>query len=364
MNKLLSITLLLTLALAMSQASLPAQAQDVPQSAWACPEGFQGQTLRIFNWSTYIAEDTVPNFEALCDVRVEYFEYSSNDEMINIVRANSAQYDLVFPNSNAITRMIEEELVQAIDHSKIPNLENIAETFRDRPQDPGMQYSVPYQWGTVGIGIDTTVIDPAEMQTWEDFFSYAGRVAWLEDQRIMLGIALGQLGFDANSTTEEEIQAAVDWLLESDNDVYQIAQDNGQDLLAQGEVDAVVEYNGDIFQLIADCECEDFAYITPAGTNLWMDGMAIPYNAPNPDLAHTFIDYVLDPVVGASISNYITYGSPNTPALEFIDPTLRDNPGIYPDEAILATTFVLTDTGAAEVLFNDAWNRLSASLVD
>lgn len=366
MKKLLSLSLLLTVAIVMGQVQLTAHAQTAEESEWVCPEGFEGQTLRIFNWSTYIAEDTVPHFEELCGVTVEYFEYGSNEEMINVVRANSAQYDLVFPSDNAVGRLVAEELLQPLDHSLIPNLANISDPFQATTYDPGNIYSIPYQWGTVGIGVDTSVIeDPSQFKTWGDFFAYEGRVAWVENPRIMLGLVLKLQGVDPNTLDQAEIDAAADFLINyTQNDLYQIAQDNGQDLLVQGEVDAVIEYSGDIFQIMADCECDDFAYVVPEGTDIWVDNMSIPYNAPNVALAHAFIDYILDPVIGASVSNYIQYATPNAAALPLVDPAMRDNPAIYPDEAIIASGFSLIDTGDAEVFYSDAWNRMSAALAE
>lgn len=342
---------------------LPSQAQDLNETEWVCPSGFEGETLRIFNWSTYIGDGVIGRFEELCNVKVEYFEFASNDELITVLRNDSAAYDVVFPSSNAVTRLIVEELVQPLDHDLLPNLKNLARSFEDRPHDPGFTHSVPYQWGTVGIAIDRSLIDDDQFQTWADFFAYEGRVAWIDDYRMMLGIALITNGADANTTNEADIQAAADFLLAAQNDVFEIAPDTGQDLLLRGEVDAVIEWSGDVYQIIADCDCDDYAYIIPNnGTNVWIDGMAIPTTSPNPQLAHAFLDFMMDPIIAATNSNYIQYATPNEAALPYIDPELRSNPAIYPNAETVALGFLLLDQGEAEPLYEEAWTRVITNL--
>jgi spermidine/putrescine transport system substrate-binding protein len=158
---------------------------------------------------------------------------------------------------------------------------------------------------------------------------------------------------------------AAEYLLERNQaDIFEVAPDTGQDLLLRGEVDAVVEYSGDIFQIIDECECDDFAYVIPSeGGNVWTDNLAIPFNAPNPALAHVFIDYILDPHVGADLSNYTAYGTPNSAALEFIDPELLEDPGIYPSEETMAGLFFSKGKfGEASTYYSEAWNELNARL--
>jgi len=154
-------------------------------------------------------------------------------------------------------------------------------------------------------------------------------------------------------------------LIQNGQNVTYFHQDDGQAYLERGEVDMVVEYSGDIFQLIADCECEDYAYVIPEeGTNIWTDNLAIPVDAPNPDLAHAFIDYILDPQVGADISNYTAYGTPLKAALDMglIDPELLNNPGIYPPPETLERLFFIEEVPDAETLYSDAWDEVKTAL--
>ncbi|MCL4878882.1 MAG: spermidine/putrescine ABC transporter substrate-binding protein [Anaerolineae bacterium] len=359
MHKLTILFLIISLlALGFANATLA-------QEKWTCPEGFEGQTLRFFNWSTYVAENTIPDFEDACGVQVEYFEYGSNEEMLAVIRSNSAQYDITVPSGNTVGIMIEEGLAQPLKKELIPNMVNIAETFADPPYDPGNDYSVPYQWGTIAIGYDQNIVDE-EITSWEQVWDYDGPVAWLNDPRAMMGLALMLIGHDPNSTDPDEIDEARQFLEDRSDNVDVIADDNGQDLLNRGDVDITIEYSGDIFQLIYECECDDFVYVIPAeGANVWTDNMVVPYNAPNPDLAMVFIDYILDPQVGADLSNFTAYGTPNQASLDagLIDEELLSNPGIYPSEDVMDKLFFANKVPAeAEETYLEAWSKLIAAM--
>ncbi|HLV13153.1 MAG TPA: spermidine/putrescine ABC transporter substrate-binding protein [Trueperaceae bacterium] len=303
------------------------------QSEWTCPEGFAGQTLSVYNWSTYIAEDTIANFEAACDVRVIYDTYPTDDDMLVRLRQGNPGFDVVVPSDVVASLMIAEGLLEELDHARIPNLANVAPTFLDLAFDPGNRYTVPYQWGTTGIGYNADRVD--EVTSWADLFEHDGPVAWLADTTQMLGVALIMTGHDPNSSDPDELEEAKRFLIDNGRNVVYIAGDDGQEMLARGEVDMVVEYSGDIFQVMDECECDTYGYVIPAeGANFWVDSLAIPRGAPNAALAHAFIDYVLDPHVGADISNYTAYGTPNQAALDLglIDEELASDPGIYPSE--------------------------------
>lgn len=340
--------------------ALAASGGFAQETAWTCPQGFEGQRLGVYNWTTYIAEDTISNFEELCGVDVTYDTYPTDDDMLARIRQGNPGYDIVVPSGTVMYLMVAEGLLEPLDKSNIPNLENVDETFLDLSFDPGNQFSVPYQWGTIGIGYNKTNVG-REISTWDDLFSYEGPVSWLEDVRGTLGVALLKLGFDPNSSNESEIAAARDYLIENGSNVVYINQDDGQEVLARGEADMVVEYSGDIFQIIDECGCDDYAYVIPEdGANFWVDNIAIPAGAPNQALAETFIDYLLDPQVGADIGNYTAYGSPNAAAIEggLIDEELLNNPGIYPSEKTQERLFSIVNDPALEQLYNDAWDEV------
>jgi len=349
-------SIVITLAAALVGGLGFSQSED---SAWTCPEGFAGQTLNVYNWATYIAEDTIANFEAACGVTVVYDTYASDDDMLVRLRQGNPGFDVVVPSDVVATLMIDEGLLMEIDQAAIPNWGNLDPTFLDLPFDPGNRYTVPYQWGTVGIGYNTERV--GEVDSWADLFAYDGPVAWLEDTTAVFGVALLMNGFDPNSSDPNEIRTATRFLVDNGGNVVYIARDDGQELLLRGEVDMVIEYSGDIFQVMEECECDTYAYVIPAeGANFWLDNLAVPVGAPNPELAMAFIDYVLDPHVGASISNYTAYGSPNRAALEaeLIDPELAEDPGIYPSAETQERLFFAEQNAEREAQLFEAWDEV------
>lgn len=336
----------------------PAVAQT--ETTWTCPDGFAGQTLSVYNWTTYIADDTIPTFERLCGVRVVYDTYPTDDDMLARLRQGNPGYDVVVPAGSTMYLLIAEGLLEPIDTANIPNLANVDPTFLDLPFDPDNAYSVPYQWGTLGIGYDVERVG-FEITSWHDMFDYDGPVSWIEDVRGTIGIALLMLGFDPNSADPAEIAEARDFLIARGGNVVYINQDDGQELLLRGEADIVVEYSGDIFQIMEECECDTYAYVIPdEGALVWVDVLAIPAGASNKALAEVFLDFVLDPHVGAGISNYTAYGSPNRAAVDrgLIDEELLSDTGIYPDEDTHARLFTVVQDPRLEQLYNDAWDEI------
>jgi spermidine/putrescine transport system substrate-binding protein len=359
--------------------SLPTLAQETMEP-WTCPAGFEGQTLSVFNWGTYISDEDDPdtdinenliqNFERLCGVTVIYDGTMENNEtLIARLRTGNPGWDIVMPTDYTVALLIREELIQPFNPDNIPNLVNMKERLRYPWYDPEGTYAVPYMWGTIGIGYDFNKVGE-EITSWSQMFEHSGPTAWLEDRRAMLGIALALLGYDPNSENPDEIFEAADYLIDNSANVVSIAQDDGQVLLARGDVDMAVEYNGDIFQVAAECgdsaDCTaDFRYAIPEeGAVRWVDNITIPTNAPNLPLAEVFIDYLYDPQIAGINANFIQYGSPNQAAVDggFIDQALQDNPGIYPTAELDEKLFDIIDLPDSEVDYSDAWETVKLAI--
>lgn len=360
--------------------ALPVMAQD-EMAAWTCPEGYSGQTLSIYNWGTYISDEDLPetadvnenliqNFEQLCGVTVIYEGTMESSEALQArLRGGNPGYDLAMPTGYIIPDLIAEGLLEPINLENIPNAANINPNLANPWYDPENQYSLVYFWGSIAIGYDYNKVGE-EITSWEQMFTYDGPVSWLEDRRSVIGIALLMLGLDPNTENEDEIQQAVDYLSANGGNVVTIAQDDGQVLLARGDVDMTIEYNGDIFQIAAECaesaECTaDYRYVIPQeGAVRWSDNMVIPAGAPNPALAEVFMDYMYDPQIAAINANYVQYGSPNQAAIDagLIDEELLANPGIYPTEEVDALLFEVRSLPDAEVAYSDAWEDVKLSL--
>jgi spermidine/putrescine transport system substrate-binding protein len=357
----------------------PVLAQD-EMTAWACPSGFEGQTLSVFNWGTYISDEDNPdtevnenliqNFEQLCGVTVIYDGTMESSEALQArLRGGNPGYDVAMPTGYIIPSLIEEGLIEPINFDNIPNLANLNSNLANEWYDPEQQYTLPYFWGTIAIGYNFAEVGE-EVTSWEQFFQYAGPVSWLEDRRSVIGIALLNLGLNPNSDNPDEIAQAVEYLIANSSNVVTIAQDDGQVLLARGDVDMTIEYNGDIFQIAAECaenaDCaDDFRYVIPEeGAVRWVDNMVIPTGAPNPALAEVFMDYLYDPQISAINANWVQYGSPNQMSIEMglIDAELLANPGIYPTVEIDAKLFEVEDVLDADLLYGDAWEEVKLAI--
>lgn len=252
--------------------SVWAQAED---TLWTCPPGFEGQTLHIYNWEDYIAPEVLDVFEELCGVSIIYDEYAHDSQMLIELRRGNTPYDIVIPGLETIGLLSVERLLYPLDHEQIPNMANIISKFLDLPQDPQNRYSVPYQWGTIGVGYNAQVVD-TPIVSWADFFTYGGRLGWMDRPEIMLGVALRYLGYDGGSTDEAELSEARDLLIAFGraNGII-MREGNGYEYLLDGELDMVMDYSGDVLRLNETCECEDFVYVIPEeGANLWFDMMA------------------------------------------------------------------------------------------
>jgi len=316
--------------------------------------------LNVYNWDTYIDPTVLTGFEQKFGARVNYTTFLSNEELIAALQSGSA-YDVVVPSGYAIDQLWRGQLLYPLNKDNIPNLKNIAPQFANPSFDPGNRYCAPYLWWTMGIGYNKEKIGHA-ITGWHDFFdpAYAGRIALLDGARDTLGVALVYLGYSPNTTSAPEILAARDFLLAQLDNVAVIALDDGQDLLAAGEVDLVVEWGGDMFQVMA--EHPELEYVIPLeGSTMGSEGMCIPAAAEHKQLAELFINYVLEPEVSAAIANYTRYPTPNQAALPLINLVDRNNPAIYPAAEIQARLFMYANLGPeVALLYEQAWADIHA----
>lgn len=294
----------------------------------------QGGTVNVYNWDTYIGEDTLEEFTDATGIQVRYDLYASADEMFGKLREGNPGYDVVFPSNEYTQRMIAAGMLEPLDHALIPNARNLDPVFADPVFDPGRRHSMPYFWGTIGLGYRKSA---AEVDAWADIFAsdaHKGRIALLNHSDIVR-CALKYLGYSLNTVDRAQIEQAAQVLIQAKPNFKAFAPDTGQDLLISGEVDVVMEWSGDILQVMA--EDDDLAYVVPReGTIRWEDDMCIPKGAPNVANAHAFINFILDAKVHAEIASEIKYALPNAAAMAHIPAEDRENPSIYPPAEILA----------------------------
>ncbi len=328
--------------------------------AWRRQSFAQSQQVNVYNWDTYIGETTLEDFTDATGVTVRYDLFASNDELFAKLREGNPGYDVIYPSNDYVERMITADILLPLDHAKIPNLANLDPAFADPAFDPGLRHSMPYFWGTVGLGYRTSKGSPKAFADLFEGDAYAGRMALLNSIDSILA-ALKYRGHSLNTKDPAELDEAVETLIEVKPKIKTFAPDTGQDLLISGEVDACLEYNGDILQVME--EDDDLAYAVPEeGSQLWVDSMCVPKGGPNPENAHTFINFILDGEVHGAIASYVRYPCPNAAALDFIPPEDRASPALYPERGILDRCEMPVYRGEKiESLYADALTRVLAA---
>jgi spermidine/putrescine transport system substrate-binding protein len=319
--------------------------------------------LNFYNWDTYIGETTLADFKESTGNEVKMDLFADNDELFAKLKEGNPGYDVIVPTNDNLERMILAGMVMPLDHSKLPNMANIDAPFKDAAFDPGRKHSVPYMWGTLGIGYRKSKVEGA-VDSWKyllDDPKYAGRISLLGDAQNVIGAALKYLGYSFNSVNPDELKKAEEILIANKKNIKVYADDNGQDLLVSGEVDLAQEWNGDILQVMADDQ--DIAYAVPTeGSLLWQDTLAIPKGAPHPENAHAFINYVLDGEVGAKIAQTIQYATPNAAAKKLMPKEYLENIAIFPPDEIIAKCEAGIYVGEAGTRLRDeAWTRITAA---
>jgi spermidine/putrescine transport system substrate-binding protein len=321
--------------------------------------------LKIFIWSEYMDEENMPkDFEKATGIKVSLDLYESNEEMMAKLQAGGvSQYDIIVPSDYIMPSLINLKLIQPLDHSKIPNLKNLSKKFTEASFDPGNKYAVGWQWGTAGLMYDKTKIKPEDAASWSILFDPKkdpGQFALIDSVREMMGITLLYLGYDFNSTNPKELKAAADLLVETKKRKSCMGFKGGvggkNDVVA-GVASAAIVYNGDAIQAIAEAP-EKLGFVVPnEGSEIWLDSMCIPAKAPHVDAAHKWINWILDPKVGASLSNYNHFATPNEAAMPFLNKEDVNNPGVWPTPEIMKTLVFTKDLGKDNRIMDEAWTR-------
>lgn len=319
--------------------------------------------LNFYNWDTYTGEHTLEDFNKATGIEVKMDLFADNDELFAKLKGGNPGYDVIVPTNDYLERMVKANMVLPIDHAKIPNFSNIDKRFQDAAFDPGRKYSLPYMWGTTGIGYRKSKVE-GNIDSWKwliDSDKYGGKISLLGDAQNVLGIALKYLGYSFNSTNVEELKKAQALLIANKKNIKVFADDNGQDLLASGEVDLCQEWNGDIVQVMA--EDDDLTYVVPKeGSLLWQDTLAIPVGAPHPENAHAFLNFIFDPQAGKHIAETIQYATANAAARELMDASYNNNPAIFPPADVLEKCEPGLYLGEESTKIRDEiWTRIQAA---
>mgnify|MGYP002543665357 FL=1 len=325
---------------------------------------YEGQTLHIYNWGEYTGEEVLGMFEEMTGAKVVMDNFDSNEQMY-IKVANGESYDILVPSDYMIQRLIQEDMLQKLDKSKIQSgLDQLNPDVLGLSYDPNNDYSVPYFWGTVGIVYDKTKVSLEDLK--KDGFGifldekYKGDIYLYDSERDSFMMALKDLGYSMNTSNEQELQAAYDWLVQSVQTMEpEIVTDEIIDNMAQGRKALGLIYSGDAAYVMS--ENEDMGYYMPeSGTNLWSDAMVIPKNAKNVDLAHEFINFMCTYEAAMDNSSYVGYTSPNLEVMDELSSEGGDYDGInaYVPRTGYEKDEVFEYNEVSRKIISDLWSRV------
>ncbi len=327
-----------------------------------------GGELRVFSWSEYMDEVKFPKeFEEATGIKVTLDLYESNEEMLAKLQAGGlGQYDIIIPSDYIMPSLINLNMLTPLDHSKIPNLKNLSDKFTNPTYDPGNKYTVGWQWGTVGLMYNKKKLSEADVQSWSILFDSdkkPGTFYLIDSVREMLGIALVYLGYDFNTTNPKELKEAADLLVTTKKREMCLGFKGGvggKNDVISGTASAAIVYNGDAIQTVSE-NPDKYGFIVPKeGSAVWIDSMSIPAKAPNLDAAHKWINWVLEPKVGAALSTYNQYATPNEAAKPYLAKEDLANPGIWPTPEIMKTLVFVKDLGKDNNIVDQAWTRVKS----
>jgi spermidine/putrescine transport system substrate-binding protein len=328
--------------------------------------GAAARSVNFYNWDTYIGPTTLADFEAASGVPVQMSLFATNDELFARLRAGNPGFDVIVPSNEFVTRMAQAQMIQELDLTKIPNKANLLPDFQDAAFDPGRRYSMPYTWLVLGIAYRKDKMRGGPPTSWRAIFDspqYSGRIALLSESADLIRLCAKYKGHSVNNIPDAMLTEIEQMLIRQKPHIKAFHEDDGQDLLASGEIDIVLEYNGDIAQLMAGEGGDAFDFVVPQeGTLINSDCLCIPTGAPNPDDAHAFINYLLDGEAGQKITTEILYPTPNGAARELMPDSYKNNPVIFPAADLMAKS----EYGAFEGdersrLYEEIFTRINAA---
>lgn len=328
---------------------------------------YAGQTLHVYNWGEYTGENIISGFEELTGAKVIMDNFDSNEQMY-IKVANGDAYDVLVPSDYMIQRMMQEKMLQKLEpETRKECLGELADAIKGLPYDPKNEYSIPYFWGTVGIVYDKTKVSEEDLEKdgWDIFLDqkFKGDIYLYDSERDSFMMALKALGYSMNTTNQDELNDAYNWLIQCVQTMDpEIVTDEIIDNMAQARKALGLIYSGDAAYVMSENENIGF-YMPKSGTNLWSDAMVIPKNAKNPKLANEFIRYITSYDAAMDNSSYVGYTSPNKEVMEELGGKGGDYDGInaYTPRAGYDKDEVFQYDETTRKIIADLWSRVKVA---
>lgn len=320
--------------------------------------------LHVYNWSDYIAEGLIEQFEEAYGCEVVYDVFDSNEAMYAKLKAGASGYDVIYPSSYFVSMMVKEGMLKPLNKANMPNLANVDPVFLASVSlDKEMKYSVPYMSGSTGIAYRKDMVEDFEA-SWSVYerADLAGRMTLLDDIREVMGAALKALGYSLNTTNEAEIEEAADLVIKWKRNIARFDNEGYKAGIASKEFWVVQSYGGDVQQIIDENEDYDIVYTLPKeGFSIWEDTMAIPAGADNVELAEKWINFMHSAEVAAANIEYNYYYCPNTSAMPLLSEEILSNEVVFIPAEKMAKGEQTLDLGEDLAKYVKAWDRVKAA---
>lgn len=318
--------------------------------------------LNILNWADYLHPDAIPEFERRTGIKVVYDTFASNEALLAKISAGGTRYDIVVPSSYMVKQLIKLDLLYPLDADRLPGRKSLMDRFLHSTFDPGLAHCVPYTWGTTGMAYDKNARFASRPKSWQMFFdgSARHRMTLLDDAREAIGMAAKSLGFSYNTRDLGQLRQSVDRLIAHKADAMCFSSDQVITALASGDAHLSQVFSGDAYQAMR--ENKNIGYAIPIeGASIWTDNFCILATAPHKDAAYAWIQYMLEPAVAAACANYTRYAIANALALPLIESSLRDDPNLYPPDAVMARLEELAEIGSFVSVYDRLWTELKCA---
>jgi len=348
MNKVLKLSLILALSVLILSCA-----------------GSKKEKLYVFNWTDYIDQDIIREFEKANNCTIVYDTYNSNENMLTKMKTSNDAYDIIVPSGDHVTILANEGLIEELDKSKLTNYNNLSKSILHKAEqfDPENKYSIPYFWGTCGFVYNKNYMSDEEMQnvSWnllgDPKFAGKRNITMLDDAREVVGVALITNGYDPNDFSDEAMEKANKTLMEWDKNVSQYDSDSFKNEVQDGTIWFGQAYNGDALQVMDENEHVGFA-LPKEGSTLWIDFLVIPKNSENKELAYKFIDFLLTKEIAMKNALYVQYATPNDAAFELLPEEIRLNKSIYPEDSYLDKCYLILNAGKDILKVDKIWQKI------
>ena len=323
--------------------------------------------LFMYNWSLYIDPDNYKAFQEEFGIETfQYDVYANNDELIAKLQGGASGYDIASPTAEYIPGMVEEGFIQKLDLSRIPNVKYINDKFKKLWWDPTDEYHVPKDWGTTGILYRGKLV-PDPPQTWAAFRDYvkgegSGKTVFVDSMGDVMVFPLKMLGYSLNSVDQAELEEARQVLLDVAPHILALDSDKYGDKLASEEANVALGWTGPLFQVLATDETADAGYVVPGeGSLFWLDTWVMLADAPHPNAAYAWLDFIHRPDVQAKETNYNGYATPSDEAKKLVDPAVLANPAVFPADALFDKLEGAQDT-SGNTQRSDIWEEFKQKI--